>query len=137
MASTQAGGNAAQAPLEIGMILYPGLTLLDLIGPQTVLGWHGRTHLVSKTPDPVKADSGIAITPTATFADCPADLDILFVPGGFGTVEAMGDDETLRFLADRGVRAGYVTSVCTGSMILAAAGLRQGYKATTRWRRSG
>lgn len=64
MASTQAGGTAAQAPLEIGMLLYPGLTLLDLIGPQAVLGWHGRTHLVSKTPDPVKADSGIAIMPT-------------------------------------------------------------------------
>lgn len=120
-------------PLQVGMLLFPGLTLMDLVGPQTVLGWHGQTHLVWKTLDPVLADSGIAIQPTATFASCPADLDILFVPGGMGTAAVMEDAETLLFLADRGVRAGWVTSVCSGSLILAAAGLLRGHKATTHW----
>ncbi len=120
-------------PLRIGMLLYPGLTLLDLIGPQTVLSWHGQIHLVAKTPDLVVSDTGIGIQPTTTFADCPDDLDILFVPGGMGAAAVMEDAETLRFLADRGARAGWVTSVCGGSLILAAAGLMQGYKAATHW----
>ncbi len=120
-------------PLQVGMLLFPGLTLMDLVGPQTVLGWHGQTHLVWKTLDTVAADSGIAIQPTATFASCPGDLDVLFVPGGMGTAAVMGDAEALQFLADRGARAGWVTSVCSGSLILAAAGLLRGYKATTHW----
>lgn len=120
-------------PLQIGMLLYPGLTLMDLVGPQTALGWHGQTHLVWKSLDPVVADSGIAIQPTATFAGCPDDLDVLFVPGGMGTAAVMEDAEALSFLAGRGARAEWVTSVCSGSLILAAAGLLRGYKATTHW----
>jgi cyclohexyl-isocyanide hydratase len=123
----------SQPPLQIGMLIYPGMTLLDLSGPQAALGMHGKTHLVWKTMEPVPTDSGISLLPTATFADCPDDLDVLFVPGGFGTNEAMVDAEVLRFLADRGPRARYVTSVCSGSLILAAAGLLDGYKATTHW----
>lgn len=90
------------APLEIGMLLYPGMTLLDLAGPQAALGMHGRTHLFWKTLDPVTTDGGIALLPTAAFADAPARLDVLFVPGGFGTVEAMKDKEIIAFLAERG-----------------------------------
>jgi cyclohexyl-isocyanide hydratase len=123
----------SQPPLQLGMLIYPDMTLLDLAGPQAALGLHGKTHLVWKTMDPVLTDSGISILPTATFADCPDDLDVLFVPGGFGTNEAMEDAEVLRFLADRGQRARYVTSVCSGSLILAAAGLLDGYKAATHW----
>jgi len=63
-------------PLEIGMLLYPGMTLLDLAGPQAALGMHGRTHLFWKTLDPVTTDSGVALVPTATFADAPAKLDV-------------------------------------------------------------
>ena len=122
-----------QTPLQLGMLLYPGLTLLDLIGPQTVFSWHAKTHLLSKTMDIVLSDSGIGIQPTTTFAECPRDLDILFVPGGFGTAKAMEDSEVLSFLADRGSRANYVTSVCTGSLILGAAGLLKGYQATSHW----
>jgi cyclohexyl-isocyanide hydratase len=122
-----------QTPLQVGMVLYPGLTLLDLIGPQTVWSWHAKIHLVWKTRDLIVSDSGIGIQPTTTFAECPHDLDILFVPGGFGTAAAMKDREVLGFLADRAAHAKYVTSVCSGSLILGAAGLLHGYKATSHW----
>ena len=122
-----------QPPLEIGMLLYPGLTLLDLIGPQTVFSWFANTHLVWKTKDLVYSDTGIGMQPTCTFETCPRDLDILFVPGGFGQNQLMADAEVLAFLADRGPKAKYVTSVCSGSLLLGAAGLLNGYKATSHW----
>ncbi|WP_434425391.1 DJ-1/PfpI family protein [Nannocystis pusilla] len=120
-------------PLSIAMLLYPGFTMLDLIGPQSVLVWAGTTHLVAKTMAPVESDSGARLLPTCTLADCPRDLDVLFVPGGFGTFAAMKDPEVLAFLADRGARAGSVTSVCGGALLLGAAGLLQGYRSTTHW----
>lgn len=120
-------------PLEIGMLLYPGMTLLDLAGPQSALGLHGRTHLFWKTLDPVMTDTGVAVLPNATFTDTPARLDVLFVPGGFGTVDAMKDEAIIAFLADRGRDARYVTSVCSGSLILGMAGLLDGYRAATHW----
>lgn len=110
-----------------------GLTLLDLIGPQTTLGMHGVTHLIAERLDPVLSDSGIAILPTTTYENCPRDLDVLFVPGGMGTADAMEDAKLLEFLRDRAETARYVTSVCSGSLILAAAGLLKGYRATTHW----
>ena len=122
-----------QPPLEIGMLLYPGLTLLDLIGPQTVFSWFANIHLVWKTNDLVRSDTGIGIQPTATFETCPHQLDVLFVPGGFGQQRIMNDAEVLAFLADRGSRAKYITSVCSGSLLLGAAGLLKGYKATSHW----
>jgi cyclohexyl-isocyanide hydratase len=125
--------NPTQPPLEIGMLLYPGLTLLDLIGPQTVFSWFANTHLVWKTMDPVVSDTGIRIQPTRTFESCPSKLDILFVPGGFGQQQLMDDAEALAFLADRAVESKYITSVCSGSLLLGAAGLLKGYKATSHW----
>jgi cyclohexyl-isocyanide hydratase len=125
--------NSTQPPLEIGMLLYPGLTLLDLIGPQTVFSWFANTHLVWKTMDPVVSDTGIRIQPSRTFESCPAKLDILFVPGGFGQQQLMDDAEALAFLADRAAESRYVTSVCSGSLLLGAAGLLKGYKATSHW----
>src|SRR6267154_1502810 len=122
-----------QPPLEIGMLLYPGLTLLDLIGPQTVFSWFANTHLVWKTKELVYSDTGIGMQPTCTFETCPRELDILFVPGGFGQNQLMNDAEVLAFLADRGSRSKYVTSVCSGSLLLGAAGLLKGYKATSHW----
>jgi cyclohexyl-isocyanide hydratase len=122
-----------QPPLEIGMLLYPGLTLLDLFGPQTVFSWFANTHLVWKTKDVILSDTGIGVRPSATFETCPRDLDVLFVPGGFGQQATMNDREVLEFLADRALRAKYVTSVCSGSLLLGAAGLLKGYKATSHW----
>ena len=109
------------------------MTLLDLAGPQSALAMHGRTHLFWKTLEPVMTDSGVAIVPTATFADAPQRLDVLFVPGGFGTVDAMKDQVVVAFLAERGRDARYITSVCSGSLILGMAGLLDGYRAATHW----
>ena len=122
-----------QPRLEIGMLLYPGLTLLDLIGPQTVFSWFANIHLVWKTKDFIRSDTGIGIQPTATFETCPRELDVLFVPGGFGQQQIMDDAEVLGFLADRASSAKYITSVCSGSLLLGAAGLLKGYKATSHW----
>ncbi len=122
-----------QPKLQIAMLLYPGLSLLDLIGPQTVFSWFADIHLVWKTKDLVISDTGIGIRPSATFEDCPQELDILLVPGGFGQQHHMADPEVLAFLADRGAKAKYVTSVCSGSLLLGAAGLLKGYKATSHW----
>jgi cyclohexyl-isocyanide hydratase len=120
-------------PLQIAMVVYQRLTLLDLVGPQTALGMHGITHLVAARLDPVVSDTGITLLPTTTYEQCPTELDVLFVPGGEGTAEAMEDAALLAFLRDRAETARYVTSVCSGSLILAAAGVLQGYRATTHW----
>src|SRR5690606_29426159 len=120
-------------PLSIGMVLYPGFTLLDLAGPQTAFGLNGTTHLLWKTMDAVPTDMGVSVNPTRTFADAPENLDVLFVPGGFGTVDAMLDREIIEFLAHAGKTARYITSVCTGSAILGMAGLLDGYRAATHW----
>ena len=120
--------------LQIGMLLYPGLTQLDLTGPFEVL--HripgARVHLVWKDTQPVRSDSGLGLLPTTALADCPA-LDIVFVPGGDGQGAVMADAEVLDFLRRQAGTARYVTSVCTGALILGAAGLLDGYDAATHW----
>lgn len=117
------------------MLLYPGMTALDLVGPQYVFAAMMQSvHLVAKSNEPVLSDTGLAIVPTITFEDCPEKVTILFVPGGSeGTLAAMEDEATLSFVRSRGEQADYVTSVCTGSLILAAAGLLEDYKATSHW----
>ncbi len=119
---------------NIGMLLFPGLTQLDLTGPFEVL--HrvpgAQVHLVWKSLDPVEADSKLRLGPTTTLAACP-DLDVLFVPGGGGQMELMKDEAVLEFLREQGARARFVTGVCTGSLLLGAAGLLEGYEATTHW----
>ncbi len=121
---------------RIAMLLYPGFTALDLVGPQyffaSLMG--ATVHLVAKERTPVMSDTGLAIMPTATPDECPADLDVLFVPGsGGGVLDAMEDPALVAFVADRGARAKWVTSVCTGSLLLARAGLLTGYRATGHW----
>ncbi len=121
---------------EIGMLIYPGMTIMDLAGPHCMFGslMGAKIHLVAKSLDPVTSDAGMTIVPTATFETCPRDLTVLFTPGGTdGTLAAAADPDTLAFMADRGARAKYVTSVCSGSLILGAAGLLKGYKATSHW----
>lgn len=121
--------------IEIGMLLYPGFTQLDLTGPYEILRrmQGARINLLWKTLDPVFAEGGgLSFTPTATFDAAPI-LDILFVPGGPGQIALMDDAEVLSFLAGVGERARYVTSVCTGSLVLGAAGLLQGYRAACHW----
>ncbi|MBO9195950.1 DJ-1/PfpI family protein [Rhizobium sp. 16-449-1b] len=115
------------------MLMFPGLTLLDLAGPQTVLAATSDVYLIWKNKNLLMSDNGMVLKPNTTLDECPKDLDVLFVPGGPGQVEVMRDAELLTFLADRGSRAKYVTSVCTGALVLGAAGLLQGYKAGTHW----
>jgi cyclohexyl-isocyanide hydratase len=118
------------------MLLYPGFTAQDLVGPQLMFAaaMDRRVHLVAKTMAPVPCDTGFSIVPTTTLAECPKDLEILFAPGGSdGTAEAMLDTELLDFLADRGSRARYITAVCTGTLVLGAAGLLKGRRAATHW----
>jgi cyclohexyl-isocyanide hydratase len=122
---------------DIAMVMYPGFFAQDMVGPHMVLAMLPRTrvHLIARTADTIYATPGkLPIVPTGTFADCPRDLDLLLVPGGaFSTIEALKSEETVAFVRDRGSRAKWVTSVCTGSLILGAAGLLQGYKATSHW----
>jgi cyclohexyl-isocyanide hydratase len=121
-------------PLRVVFLVYPNVTQLDLTGPAQVLSRLGNStvDLVWKTCDPVQTDSGFALLPTATL-DQTSAADILCVPGGFGCVDVMHDDEALDWVRNVGSGAQWVTSVCTGSLILGAAGLLQGYRATSHW----
>lgn len=121
-------------PLHIGLLLFPKLTQLDLTGPlQVFSGLPGATvHLIWKRIEPVPSDTVLALLPTVTFEDCP-QLDVICVPGGGGVDDLVGDEETLAFLRRQAAGARYVTSVCTGALVLGAAGLLQGYRAATHW----
>ena len=129
--------NASGAHEEIALLIYPQMTTLDLVGPHHFLSFMGgaRIHLVTNQPDlsTVVTDTGIGIQPTMTIADCPQDLDLLFVPGGTGAVSAARDANTIAFLRNRGARARLISSVCTGSLLLGAAGLLRERRATSHW----
>jgi cyclohexyl-isocyanide hydratase len=122
------------ASLQIGLVIFPKVTQLDLTGPvQVFCNVPGaRVHLIWKRIEPVPSDSVLVLTPTTTFADCP-QLDVICVPGGRGTDDMVNDEEVLDFLRAQASGAKYVTSVCTGSLVLGAAGLLNGYRATTHW----
>lgn len=120
---------------KVAMLVYPNMIALDLIGPMTVfkiMRWN--MQLVWKEKTSVVTDVGISIVADTTFAEAYADPDILFVPGGLmGTIACMQDPSVVDFVATRGARAKWVTSDCTGSLILGAAGLLRGYDATSHW----
>ncbi|KVC97940.1 dimethylglycine dehydrogenase [Burkholderia ubonensis] len=120
--------------LHIGFLVFPGVQQLDLTGPHDVLASLPDTaaHLVWKTREPVASSSGLALTPGHTFADCPP-LDVICIPGGTGITDLLSDRETLDFVRERSAAARYVTSVCTGALLLGAAGLLRGRRATTHW----
>src|SRR5471030_872837 len=120
--------------LQIGFVLFPGIQQLDLTGPYDVLGSlpDVQLHLVWKDLAPVTSSTGMVFTPTMTYADCPR-LDVICVPGGAGVGALMEDPHTLEFLKAQAQTARYVTSVCTGSLVLGAAGLLRGRRATTHW----
>ncbi|WP_273823346.1 isonitrile hydratase [Pseudomonas asplenii] len=120
--------------LHIGFLLFPNVQQLDLTGPYDVLASlpGARLHLIWKDLEPVKSSTGLVLTPTTRFDDCPP-LDVICVPGGAGVGALMEDLETLGFLGEQAAQARYVTSVCTGSLVLGAAGLLRGRKATTHW----
>jgi cyclohexyl-isocyanide hydratase len=119
---------------RIGMLIFPRLTQLDMTGPYEVLARLPDTQveLVARTRDPVTTDRGMQIVPTTTYADCP-QLDVIVVPGGPGQQDLMEDEAALAFLRRQAAGAKYVTSVCTGSLVLGAAGLLKGKRATSHW----
>jgi cyclohexyl-isocyanide hydratase len=120
--------------LHIGLLVFPRVQQLDLTGPYDVFAtMPGVTvHLVWKNLDPLLSSTGLTLVPTKTFDDCP-DLDVICVPGGVGVDALMEDAQTLAFIKRQAANAQYVTSVCTGALVLGAAGLLQGKRATTHW----
>jgi cyclohexyl-isocyanide hydratase len=121
-------------PLQIGLVLFPKVTQLDFTGPLQVFSSvpGAEVHLIWKRIEPVASDTPLVLTPTVSFADCP-QLDVICVPGGLGTDDMINDEEMLDFLRRQAIGAKYITSVCTGSLVLGAAGLLQGYRAATHW----
>jgi cyclohexyl-isocyanide hydratase len=122
--------------MKVLALVYPGMTLLDLVGPvqawsflpgyEVQYAWH-RTG-------PVRTDCGLSVQATNSFEDAWSDPDVLVVGGGAKpTLDLLGDSEAIAFLADRGSRARWVCSVCTGSLLLGAAGLLRGYRAAVHW----
>ncbi|MFK3796250.1 MULTISPECIES: DJ-1/PfpI family protein [unclassified Pseudomonas] len=120
--------------LHIGLLVFPKVQQLDLTGPYDVFAsTPGVTvHLVWKNLDPLQSSTGLGLQPTVTFADCP-DLDVICVPGGVGIDALLEDAQTLAFIQQQAKNAQYVTSVCTGALVLGAAGLLNGKRATTHW----
>jgi len=119
----------------IGMVVFPGFELLDLAGPLDVFARAPdvKALTIAQTRELVLPDLAPAIAPDVTFDDAPP-LDVLFVPGGHGIGASFANDKLLDFVATRAKTAQYITSVCTGALLLGVAGLLKGRKATTHWR---
>jgi cyclohexyl-isocyanide hydratase len=120
--------------LHIGILVFPSVQQLDLTGPYEVFASipGAKVHLIWKDRSPITSATGLVLAPTMTFSECPA-LDVLCVPGGSGINALLRDAEVLDFLRAQAARARYVSSVCTGSLVLGAAGLLKGRRATTHW----
>lgn len=125
---------ASIPPISVAFLLFPNVTQLDLTGPAQVLSRLGNVtlDLVWANREPVPTDAGFAIQPTATFADV-RQADILCVPGGMGVTDVIADADAMAWVRAVGAEARWVTSVCTGSLILGAGGLLKGYRAATHW----
>ncbi|MEM1131324.1 MAG: DJ-1/PfpI family protein [Pseudomonadota bacterium] len=123
---------------KVAMLMYPGFTALDLVGPHYFFAcmMGAKVDLVTNQDDlsPVASDLGLAIQPTAKLGDVSGPLDIMFIPGGtMGAVKAMQDQPTMDWVKTQAAEARYITSVCTGSMVLGKAGLLKGKRATSHW----
>ena len=121
-------------PITVAFLLYPNVTQLDLTGPAQVLSRLGNqtVHLIAKSREPVPTDAGFALLPTATIHEVRS-ADVLCIPGGLGCMDVMEDEELLDWVREVAAEAQWVTSVCTGSLILGAAGLIKGYRAACHW----
>jgi cyclohexyl-isocyanide hydratase len=120
--------------MEIGFLVFPKVQQLDLTGPYEVFAsWpEARVRLVAKGLEPLISATGLKLVPDVTFSDCP-QLDVVCVPGGVGVNLLLNDGETLDFLRRQAAEARFITSVCTGALVLGAAGLLRGRRATTHW----
>lgn len=120
--------------LSVGMLLFDGVTQLDLTGPYEVLARMpgAKVTLIAQTHAPVRSEWGLTIVPDTTFASAPP-LDVLCVPGGWGVDACLTNAEMLGFVRTRSELAQFTISVCSGALLLGAAGLLRGYRATTHW----
>ena len=121
-------------PLRFGIVVFPNVQQLDATGPYEVFASvpDANVHLLWKDRQPVTSATGLVLAPTTTFAECPT-LDVICVPGGRGINDLLRDEEVLGFLRAQAAQARYVSSVCTGALVLGAAGLLKGRRATTHW----
>ena len=122
--------------MKVLALIYPGMTLLDLVGPLQAWSFlpDYEVQYVWHRSGPVPTDCGLTVHATNSFEDAWTDPDVLFVGGGAKpTLDLLGDSAAIAFLADRGSRARWVCSVCTGSLLLGAAGLLRGYRAAVHW----
>lgn len=120
--------------LNIGFLIFPGITPLDALGPAQFLARVPNAKIITmwKSIEHIESDAGFTIVPTHTFETCP-QLDVICIPGGFGTEALLQDESVLSFVQQQADQAQFVTSVCTGALVLGAAGLLKGKKATTHW----
>ena len=126
--------SSSSPALSVGIVLFPNVTQLDVTGPYEIFARMPATkvYLVAPTLEAIRSEHGLTVMPDSTFDTVPT-LDIICVPGGIGVNVAMEDEALLKFLQLQALNALYVTSVCTGALVLGAAGLLQGYRATTHW----
>jgi cyclohexyl-isocyanide hydratase len=119
---------------HIGILVFPGVQQLDLTGPYEVFASlpDTKVHLIWKDHGQITSATGLVLIPTMTFGECPK-LEVICVPGGGGVNALLEDAAVLEFVRGQAKQARYVTSVCTGSLVLGAAGLLKGRKATTHW----
>jgi cyclohexyl-isocyanide hydratase len=132
MATT--GQSDISRAFRVGMLLFPGMTNLDFAAPLEVFARmpNAVVHVLGKTLEPILTDIGTLELPNMRMVDAPP-LDLLFIGGGPGVNALMEDEETVGFLAARAPQALWITSVCTGALVLGAAGLLNGYRAATHW----
>ncbi|MCU8066772.1 DJ-1/PfpI family protein [Shewanella sp. SM34] len=126
--------NPIKHKLRVGIFLYPGMTMLDAYGPLQFLAFvpSFETFTFAKTSTLLPCDAGVNLQPNYDFDNCPP-IDILLVPGSANPLTQIQDEKVISFLKRKGEQAQYITSVCTGALILAATGLLNGYRTTTHW----
>jgi cyclohexyl-isocyanide hydratase len=119
---------------RFGILVFPDVQQLDLTGPYETFAAtkEAEIHLIWKDRRPLASSTGLMLTPTTTFDACPR-LDVLCVPGGVGVNPLLEDAVVIDFVRGQAAKVRYLTSVCTGSLVLGAAGLLEGRKATTHW----
>lgn len=119
---------------RIGILIFPDIMQLDMTGPHEVFTKMPDTEvlLIWKTLDPIVTGGGMRILPDVTYETCP-ELDLICVPGGGGINPHLNDSETLDFIREKAETARFITSVCTGSLVLAAAGLLKGKRSACHW----
>lgn len=119
---------------RFGFLVFPNIQQLDLTGPYEVFASarDSTVHLVWKDKTPVRSVTGISFTPDVDFDDSP-QFDVLCIPGGAGVNALLEDEDVLSFIRGQAEKARFITSVCTGSLVLGAAGLLKGKRAATHW----